>query len=1089
LVTKTRRPIAAASTLGVVVTLFAGLAAAAPGGGAEADLRFRRYTRDDGLSEHTANQIAQDRVGFIWVATDDGLNRFDGYTFRVYRHDPERLDTLSNNVVRDLLLDHEGELWVASEGGLDRYRAESDSFVRYQHVPGDARTLVHSSVHCLLEDRSGVIWAGTYMGLDRLDRETSTFSHFRHDPQDPSSLSADHILSLAEDPEAGVWVGTQGGGLNHLDPETGRSARYLPAPGEENAVSSGVIRDLAFDAEGRLWIATEGGLDRLDPRTGRFTHFRHDPRDPRSLGSNLVWSILFDSRGELWVGTDGAGLDRFEPERGAWKAYVHDEADPQSLGGDSVRDVFEDRSGDLWVGGYASGLHFLNRHRSGFRYFTHNRDGTGLAHRSVLSFHEDRDGTLWIGTEGGLHRRDPKTGALRLFRHRPDDPHSLGGNAVLSILRDHQEKLWVGTFAGGLDLLVDEKAGRFERLLNDPRDPHSISDSNVWSLLEDHRGELWVGTLSMGLNRLDRQSRRFTRYLHVPDDPTSLPGDTIWALFEDREERLWVCTGEGLCRYDPERDAFVAYPGASRDVLTIQQDSRDRLWLGTRGDGLQLFDPDHGSVVTFSTADGLPNDVVNGILEDGAGHLWLSTNEGLSRFDPEARTFVNFDSGSGLQGRQFNRGAFLKSRTGELLFGGTHGYNVFFPDQVRGNPHVPPVVITDFLVFNQQVPIDPAGPLSEAIEEASEVRLSYQQSVFTFRFAALGYRNPEKSRYQYRLLGFDKDWVESGNRRSVTYTNLDPGAYRFQVRGSNDDGLWNRQGASVRLRITPPVWRTAWFRALVLGLFAALLVAGHGLRTRFIRERNRELKKEVDERKRVEAELEATNAELEAKNVELEQFAYTASHDLRAPLVTIRGYLYHVRQDIERGRGDRTEHDLGRIEAATDRMGRLLEDLLELSRAGRVTNERTAVDLEALAQEAVEQLEGEITQRGGRVVVVAGQPSVLGDRTRLREVYQNLIDNALTFVAEGTRPEVEVGASWQEGAEVTCYVRDNGIGIDPADRERVFGLFERLGARTEGTGIGLALVRRIVEAHGGRVWVESEGVGKGATFRFTLLRA
>ncbi len=1085
---QTRRPTTSA-TLGVLVTLISGLVAAGPSEGAEADLRFRRYTRDDGLSEHTANHIAQDRVGFIWVATDDGLNRFDGYTFRVYRHDPERPFTLSNNVVRDLLLDHEGELWVASEGGLDRYLRQSDGFVRHQHVPGDSTTLIHSSVHCLLEDRGGLIWAGTYMGLDRLDRETGTFTHFHHDPQDPSSLSADHVLALAEDPEAGLWVGTQGGGLNHLDPETGRSRRYLPAPGEENALANGVVRDLAFDASGHLWIATEGGLDRLDPRTGRFTHFRNDPRDPRSLGSNLVWSILFDSREGLWVGTDGAGLNRFEAEKGGWIRYVRDEADPQSLGGDSVRDVFEDRNGDLWVGGYASGLHFLNRHQSGFRYFTHNRDGTGLAHKSVLSFHEDPDGTLWIGTEGGLHRRDPRSGALRLFRHQPDDPGSLGGNAVLSILRDRSQKLWVGTFAGGLNRLVDETAGRFERLLNDPQDPYSLSDSNVWSLLEDHRGELWVGTLSMGLNRLDRRTRRFTRYAHVPDDPSSLPGDTIWALFEDREERLWVCTGEGLCLYDRERDGFVTYPGASRDVLTIQQDSRGRLWLGTRGDGLQLFDPDRGSVTSFRSADGLPNDVVNGILEDGVGRLWLSTNEGLSRFDPEARTFVNFDSGSGLQGRQFNRGAFLKSRSGELLFGGTHGYNAFFPEEVRGNPHVPPVVITDFLVFNQPVPIDPKGPLAEAIEEASVVRLSYQQSVFTFQFAALGYRNPEKSRYQYRLLGFDKDWVESGARRSVTYTNLDPGEYRFQVRGSNDDGLWNRRGASVRVVITPPVWRTTWFRALVVGLIAALLVAGHGLRTRYIRERNRELKTEVDERKRVEAVLEATNAELEAKNVELEQFAYTASHDLRAPLVTIRGYLYHVRQDLEGGRTDRTEHDLGRIEAATERMGRLLEDLLELSRAGRVTSERAVVDLEGLAQEAVEQLAGEIAQRGGRVVVASGQPSVLGDRTRLREVYQNLIDNALSFVADGTKPQVEVGASGQDGPEVTCYVKDNGVGIPPEDQERVFGLFERLGARTEGTGIGLALVKRIVEAHGGRVWVESEGLGTGATFRFTLPRA
>jgi len=573
---------------------------------------------------------------------------------------------------------------------------------------------------------------------------------------------------------------------------------------------------------------------------------------------------------------------------------------------------------------------------------------------------------------------------------------------------------------------------------------------------QDARGNLWVGTGS-GLNRLDPESGRFTRFRHDEQDAASLSSD---------------------------------------DVLSILQDRTGTLWLGTHGGGLNRLVPDSrtGSAAAsfrfFTTDDGLPSNVIYGILEDGQGRLWLSTNRGLSHFNPRTESFRNYDVRDGLQSNEFNSGAYCKNRRGEMFFGGINGLNAFFPDQIEDNPYVPPVVLTSFKKFNEEV------PLATDLATLSTLTLRHDESIISFEFAALSYTTPEKNQYAYRLVGFRDLWTELGTKRDVTFTNLNPGAYTLHVKGSNNDGIWNEAGLELKLIVEPPFWRTWWFTALAVIAGAGLLVGSYLARTRSMRKHNQALQAEIAERRRAEkererliAELEANYRELEARNAEMERFTYTVSHDLKTPLVTIKGFVGMLRRDVTAGDAERVDADLEWINNAADTMHMVLQDLLTLSRMGRQMNPPETVALTELAEQARAQISTRIAERGIAVVIDRAMPKVSGDRMRLLEVYRNLIDNAVKFMGDQEAPCVEIGARPDDETETLCWVRDNGAGIDPRYHEKVFGLFERLDQQIEGTGVGLALVKRIVEVHGGRSWVESEGTGRGSTIYFTLPRA
>ncbi len=1068
-----------------------------PAFGAVDPERFTNLSLDDGLSQSTVYAIAQDARGFMWLGTEDGLNRFDGYEFTVYRSDPDVAGSLGNNTVYDLLRARDGTLWIGTWGaGLERYRPESDSFFAYRHDPADETTLSHDMVFEIFEDSAGDLWLGTLGGgLNRLDTETGRFQRFVHDPGDPKSLSGDRVVAITEDSAGVLWVGTDGAGLNRLDPETGLFDRFRSS-GDPATLGSDRVFALLEDRSGELWVGTHGGgLNRLDRTTGRFERFRHDPADPRSLSSDQVLSIGEDRAGRLWVGTgviwtaaSGSGLNRFHPETGDFSHYRHDPGWPASLASDELLSIFEDASGLLWLGTNGAGVSRFHPGEGGFPHFRSKPlDPNSLSDNIVYGMHEDAHDFIWIATSKGLNRFDPRSHTFRHYRHDPADASSLPNDVVNTIFEDSRRNLWVGT-AAGLTRMERSTAG-FQRVSLGPGLAGQFGGNEVQTIAEDGAGLLWMGTFSGGVLRLEPETGELARYLHDPEDPESLANNNVSYILEDSRGTLWVGTEGGLDLLDRETGRFQHFRNESdradslggNDVICVYESRAGDLWVGTYGGGLNLLDRPGGTFTRYTTRDGLPNDSIYGILEDDRGRLWLSTNNGLSRFDPRRGVFKNYDVSDGLQSDEFDTWAFHQTSDGKMLFGGINGFNFFDPSRITVNTHRPPLALTSFKIFNREARAH--GPAAEI----RAIEVPYRENVLSFEFAALDYTAPEKNEYAYRLEGFDQAWVESGTIRTVTYTNLNPGRYVFQVRGANSDGVWNDDALEVPLVVVPLFWMTGWFRALAALGVVLVALAVYGLRTRSIRRRSRELSEinrqlgeEVAQRRRAQREL-------EAKNAELERFTYTVSHDLKSPLVTIKGFAGFLERDAEAGDSGRVRHGVARINKAADKMARLLNDLLELSRIGQVVHPPEAVSLTELAREAAGLVAGRIEERGVAVGIDPAMPVVVGDRVRLLEVFQNLLDNAVSYMGDQQQPRVEIDAE-EAGDEVVCRVRDNGVGIEAQYHAKIFELFERLNAETEGTGVGLALIARIVEAHGGRIWVESEGAGRGSTFCFSLPR-
>ncbi len=809
----------------------------------------------------------------MWFGTRDGLNRYDGSGFKVYKHDPQNRSSLGHNQVTALAEDQAGMLWIGTDGGgLDRLDLEAGAFVHYRHNPGDPTSLADNLVLSLLVDRDGVLWIGTGNGLDRLDRTAGQFIHHRNNPGDPYSLRGGTIESIYQDREGMLWVGTNGSGLNRLHPTTGRFTHFQHDPNDPHSlISNYLVRAIYEDRQGNLWIGTFEGLDRLDRQSGRMVHYQHDPSDPHSLSNNTIASLHQDPSGRLWVGTLGGGLDILDPATDLFVHYPSTPHDSHSLSSNMVLSMYEGPMGVLWIGTVGGGVNQADPLAERFALFQNDPDDpNSLSNNIVSSIFQDRQANLWIGTlGGGLNRFDRATSSWHLYRNDPSDPNSLSNNNVSAIYEDSEGVLWIGTLGGGLDRL-DRRAERFTHVPSDPKDPQSLGNPFVYSILEDRQGRLWVATdegVHGGLHRFDREREQLTHFRHDPNDPGSVSSNWVRALDEDRSGALWIsAVGAGINRFDPITKRFKRYQHDPNDpnslshdsVTVIHEDQAGMLWLGTDGGGLNRLDPESGTFVHYTVEDGLPSDAICGILEDaGGGYLWISTSDGLSRFDPRTDTFRNFDASDGLQGNEFNVRASFRSSRGEMFFGGVSGFNAFYPDRVKDNPLIPPVILTSLRQKGEDV------PLRTTVEHAEEVRFGWPDNSFEFEFAALSYIQPEKNQYAYMLEGFDTGWNYVGSRPYGRYTNLPGGTFTLHIKGSNNDGAWNEEGSALAITIVPPFWATWWFRGIVILALLAVAISGYRLRVRSIEARSRTLERLVDERTK---ELANRTRELAAVN-------------------------------------------------------------------------------------------------------------------------------------------------------------------------------------------------------------------------------
>ncbi|MCU0235718.1 MAG: LuxR C-terminal-related transcriptional regulator [Acidobacteria bacterium] len=789
------------------------------------DVNFINVSKNDGLSHETVYSILQDRDGFVWLGTENGLNRFDGYDFTVFQHSPDSSSSLSHSAVLKLYEDRGGIIWVGTlNGGLNRFDPEKGAFTNYRHARDRSDSLSDDIVGAILEDRDGGFWIGTDNGLNRLDRATGKFTRFPLATDRPGS--SNHIHGICEDSDGMLWIATFGGGLIRLDRRTGRFSVFRNDPADPASLNNDFLYAVHEDRTGTLWVCTQSGLNRHDRRSGRFARVTIPTAGGSPLRDEPVIAACEDSSGQLWFGTT-AGLVRLDARSGAATVFQNDPLDAKSLSSNQVFAIHEDRSGILWIGTGDTGVDRFNPNR---KKFSHYRALPGKANSlgatTVYGFWEDPDRGLWIATHDGLDRLDRKTNSFSHFGYHPGQPGSLGKTIVRCLAGDRDGNLWLGTDGKGL-LLFDRGSGRVTAYRHEPGDPTSISNDRILAICEDMAGSLWIGTYGGGLNRMDRKQGTFTRYRFNEKDPGSLAANIVRAVSEDHGGTLWIGTyGGGLDRFDRQTGRFIHYRHDAADpaslnsnyVFCIHEGQDGALWVGTLGGGLSRLDREKDRFVHFTPADGLASDMVCGILEDRSGNLWLTTAEGLSRFSPRTRQFRNYDASDGLQSGGFISNSILANREGEMFIGGGNGFNIFLPQNIFDNVYVPPVWLTSFKVLNREV------KLPRPIGRTSEILLRPQDALFSFEFAALDYTAPEKNRYAYRLEGLMDDWVQTDSRRRLaSFSRLPPGRYVFRVRGSNSDGLWNEKETSLVIRVLAPWWRSWWFLALASALALLLL--------------------------------------------------------------------------------------------------------------------------------------------------------------------------------------------------------------------------------------------------------------------------
>ena len=836
-------------------------------------IRFGNLSENEGLSDNQVQAILQDQNGFLWFGTQNGLNKYNGYEFTVYQHNISDPASIASNHIAVLYEDSQGILWIGTDTGLERFDPRTRIFSHYQHNAESGSGFNGTRVLSITEDQDGNLWVGTNNGgLNRFDKHTYLFTNYRHEISDPNSLASDYARTVLEDKQGNIWIGTNKG-LDLFDQENERFIHYYYDAQVPDSIGKGAVSALTEDSQGILWIGTsEGGINRFDPRLQQFSSYTFHTGSAISAVNDVVWSLEFDQRGDLWIGAS-SGLYRLQPGSGEVERINHLPNDPANLVSPLISCIYEDKTGILW---FAGGLDGVNKFRPGnsFSLFQHEPDNpNSLSSNPVYALYQDDQQSIWAGTYGGgLNKLDPDSGIFETFAHNPNNENTISGNEISAIQQDRAGYLWVGTVFNGLNRL-DPKTGKFLHYTHDPEDTNSLSQNHVTTLLVDKLNRIWVGTFDNGLNLLDRSTGTFTHYWFTSSDYFGITDNHITALYQDRDGLLWVGTWKGISILNLQTGLFSQYHHnplhddslSNEVVLSFYEDDLGQMWIGTNGGGLNRFDRETHSFQAYTEEHGLPDNTVYGILGGPDGELWLSTRRGVASFDPLTETVRRYDVQDGLQGSEFNPGASFQSKTGEMFFGGSRGFNSFYPRQVRSNPNIPPIVITNFSTLDRSVQRD--------ITSNASFELTSRDYFIAFEFAALDFTAPEMNEYAYKLDGVDENWTYTrptrrlephnniqedddierswyytGARRYVSYHDLKAGEYVFRVKGSNNDGVWNNEGIAITIKVPPPFWQTPLFLISSVLFIGVVAVTGYIFRTRSIARQNRELEDQIEER-------------------------------------------------------------------------------------------------------------------------------------------------------------------------------------------------------------------------------------------------
>lgn len=1068
---------------------------------------FDHLTQEDGLSNNAIRTIFQDRKGFIWIGTEDGLNRYDGVQFRVYRHQPNDPGSVPGSTVLTIYEDRAGTLWFGTlSNGLGRYDSATDTFKTYPYQVAGELTKNFETPLCLYEDSSGNFWAGTVGGLLLFDRATGKFTGY----PSPSQITSS-ITSMVEDQQGNLWaiVGFEIWVFD-LTKRQFTERVYETTTRSPRAILNSCLR---LHPNGTVFALMSQEFLIFDPGRRKLIESCTRLIGDTPLENDWAFmSLQFADNFSAWVAVSGGGLMWVDLRAKSAVLYRYDATVATSLSGSHPLALWLDQSGVLWIGDLASGISKYSRYKNKFRLYRHNPfDPTSISNNYIRGMCEDHTGKLWVATQfGGLNVLDQQTGKFQKYPGYSDDGKSNVSSEMWAVIQDHAHRLWVGGNAGLHFFSSDQKTISPFRL---PGFPGLI----VHTLTEDRKQQIWVGTSDgVFLISADRQSA--SRPVFQSDWATADIGNDVQSIYEDQAGEIWIGTTIGFLRWNPgtNRAMFFSRPFSDQTnkeatVCYFFEDHAGTLWLATKGAGICRFDRQHNSFAQITETEGLPHNNTYAIFEDRDRKFWMSSDAGIIQFDPQANTFKTFGPTDGLQGKEFNRHAHCQTASGKIFFGGPNGLNSFEPVRVVTNPLPPPVRITS-------VRIGEVTHILDAWALSPELKLDYRQNSLTFEFAALDFHAPDKNQFAYQLEGFHHDWVTAGNTHTATFTNLPAGQYRFRVKGSNNDGVWNETGSFVTIRLGAPPWKTWW----AYGLYSLVAVGGlavafqyqrtsivaHAkvreakLQTELIEVRANGLEKENLQRMYAEAEIRRKNTELEDANLKLKEldrlkasFAAMLVHDLKAPLTVVRTSLDLLETDQIFSESSASGF-IGTSKNNIDQMLSLINELLELYRSESPERkiDFKPIDLNSLLLKCLMSAKLASQSKSLEVDLISPMalPATLADGKQLERVFSNLLSNAIKYTEPGGAITIEPSVVWGVGVEtgtewIRVTITDTGNGIPAEELPYLFDPYRQVETQNSkpGVGLGLAIVKRIVAAHGGNVSVRSQ-VGVGSAFTVML---
>ncbi|MBN1599634.1 MAG: PAS domain-containing protein [Bacteroidales bacterium] len=828
------------------------------------------------LSHNTPSTIYQDSKGFIWFGTFDGLNRYDGLNMVVYKYEGTDTTSLTNSRIQELVEDTVGNIWVATDEGVSRFNRETHTFTRFYNDPNNPHTVPSGNIIDIIVTSKGEIWA---VGEEacRYNAKKNNFTRYKFRELNTGEQRSAIYNHLYEDRRGRIWC-TYFKEIYYYSPEQDKLVLFYN--GYERPLIEKPWHFLEMNQvdDNSFWITTDnaGVIVQNLYRTNNlqtYSYFMNVDND-ELINVNLL-KLYKDKSQKIWVCAENQGVYVFSPERKMIHRFFADPNQDNTIGFNSVWSIYQDDAGRYWLGEWDAGADVIDPYFSKFEHFQYQKGQNSISNNAVRDILEDNYGNLWIATDGGgLNYFNRSTGEFKVFKHDPEDTTSLSANATLPLSWDNNGNIWIGTWNGGINIFNPETE-QFRRLT--PANS-GLSSLNVFDIAYDGKENMFFATYGGGLCTYNMVTDEWQTYMHDPENINSVSSDYIFSILLDHSNNLWIGCTNALNFLTPAprgKEEFIHYYHNNNDnsslssnsIVTIYEDPLNRIWVGTQA-GLNMFNPEEGDFFTYTKEEGMLNDNVNCIVYNTKEDYWIGTNRGLIRFNPVDTSFRAYGLSDGIQGYQYSRGSAIQLKTGEMVFGGTVGFNIFNPDSVFDNPHKPKVLITDFKIFNKSVPIGKNSVLKKHISETSYIKLSYKQAVFTFNFIALNYTHPEQNQYAYIMEGFEDDWNEVGNQTNATYTNLSAGEYVFRIKASNNDGLWNEEGASITIKITPPFWKTWWFISIIvlLVIYAVYLFIKY-------REKQAEKDKQILEQKIKEGEaiVEKQKQEVENQKEEIRQ--------------------------------------------------------------------------------------------------------------------------------------------------------------------------------------------------------------------------